>query len=153
MIRAVFGDMNSEPPDDLPMFLRTLTEHVSIPNTVDLRLPRAQQWIHRNLTYGIPHTVFQYETGYRADLVIRRDERLLSDLGSLSRISEIINSSRTERKPVFYPSRESTGSLNVVAGVPNDFFGLISFLIFPFRGGSTVTEVIGIWLRRLAARG
>jgi hypothetical protein len=147
----VMTEANDIEVPELPMFLRSCTHQESFDRVIDLRRPATQQWVFEQLTFGIPHTLFGYENGYRTDIVVRRTGDLLTKRGPLERVSTTIEASRECKTAIFYPPLNTHDSRHVVADVPNNFFGVMSYLLFPFRGGSPVTEVIGRWLRGLGA--
>jgi hypothetical protein len=123
---------------DIPYEIRT----ERLDQVIDLREPRTQAWLYERLSGGIPGVAFEYPGGLSSRLVWA-DELKKSDCDHdfwLHGAKAIITYGPYEGWDRRY------------YGGPENFMGLLPYLIFPVRGGSPITDLIGRWLRNIGAK-
>lgn len=115
----------------------------AIRQAIDLRDLRTQKWLYERLTIGIPGVAYEYEEGRISNSLSWSsgprdfDPRLWTDSSSGTCV---------EYAPCVSWDRRHYGG-------PENFVGLLPFLIFPTQGGSPITDAIGRWLRKNGVEG
>ena len=118
-------------------------QEVRIERTVDLRQPAVQAWLHERLSErGLPGACFEYAT----------------DVSQRLTWVDFAPTDAAQGTPMESADGLPFDGIAVTFGPcdswdegrftgPDDFTGLLPYLIFGTRGGSPVTDAIGRWLR------
>jgi hypothetical protein len=134
------------------LIARARTTHIEIPyevrtekldRAIDLREPRSQAWLYECLHVGIPGLAFQYSDG--------RVSSTLSWAENHPKESDVdmeLWLGGSKKLITYAPCDSWDGHYY---GGPENFLGLLPYLIFPARGGSPITDFIGRWLRKNGA--
>jgi hypothetical protein len=117
-------------------------QNAVIDRVIDLRLPTTQKWFADQLFSGIPGLDYWYDDVVTGRLHVG-ESRPSTDSETLSK-----GHSKTA---ILYAPYE--GWDRKYSRSSEDFFGVIPFLTFPGRGGSPITEAIGVWLRQQKVNG
>jgi hypothetical protein len=129
-------------------FLPTETKKVVVPSVIDLRLPETQQWLSDSVREGIPGVKYRYgpDDNFISDSLILdgswEDKARPLQPGELERLPQA-----EDGRVGLYGARGGTSDIDL----PDGFAGILALLMFPFRGGSPITDAIGSWFRHLGA--
>ena len=107
---------------------------------IDLREPRTQSWLYESLISGVPGVAFEYSGGRVSNRLSWAGKRP-SDLDT-----KLWVGGSNSTNVITYGPCDSWDERNI--GGPENFLGLLPYLIFPVRGGSPITDAIGRWLRQ-----
>ena len=118
-------------------------QEVRIERSLDLRQPRAQAWLQQRVSKkGLPGALFEYATHASQRLTWLHPA---ADDGALSDPLESADGLSFNGVAITFGPCDSWDSSRYAG--PDDFMGLLPYLIIGTRGGSPVTDAIGRWLR------
>jgi len=131
---------------ELPVFFPTHIYRESISHCIDLRLPEVQKWFNSAIRGGIPGVAYLYgDIGIRKELLLTQDER--------SRVAgeaiEITLQDLDTKVDTVLRWQSNLDGPETLSNGDGTFVDLLPLLMFPFRGGSPLTDAIAAWLRRL----
>lgn len=119
------------------------SQETRIERTVDLRQPSVQAWLHERLSKkGLPGALFEYAT--HASQRLTWIDPAPTDAAESKLLESVDGLPMDHTAVTFGPCDSWDGSRH--AG-PDDFMGLLPYLIFGTRGGSPITDAVGRWLR------
>lgn len=123
------------------LYPTTLTE-LSLPQTIDLRLPRTQDWLASSIVAGLPDVMYGVGDKLYRGLPLQdgTDQEWPIEKPFVSRRGLDCFS---------YPPRPDWDRRS--QPITPDFYGILPLLMFPGRGGSPLTEAIGRWVRSIGA--
>jgi hypothetical protein len=134
-----------------------VVDDIAIDRFVDLRLPLTQAWFAQKILSGLPNVHYSYGEVFTNRLYVGAF-RPAKDVGSENVGSEDVGSKDVGSKDVgskdvgealiHAPSSEWDGSHTQAE---EEFVGLYPFITYPERGGSPITEALGVWLRQIGA--
>jgi hypothetical protein len=124
----------------VPVLIPTALVDLSIPRTIDLRMPDTQRWLVSHVFNGLPNVMFT------AGGVLNRGLPLGDGKDQPWPIDEPFVT-RGGLEMFSYPP--AAHRYRVSSRLHPDFIGMLEFLMHPTRGGSPLTDTIGRWLRSL----
>jgi hypothetical protein len=120
---------------EIPYELRT----EKLDHAIDLREPLTQTWLYECLHAGIPGLAYQY-SGDRVSSSLTWAENYPKE----SDVDMKFWLGGSKKIITYGPCDSWDGHYY---GGPENFMGLLPYLILPVRGGSPITDYIGKWLR------
>jgi len=122
--------------EDFEIALPYRLDRVKIDKIIDLRYPETQDWLYKEVKTGLQGTGLYYRPNHLVSaLTIRGDRPTESELSDKLKFPD-----GTDRL-MWYGAK--SGWDEIARDGPENFFGLLPFLLFPGRGGSPITEAIG----------
>ncbi len=130
-----------------PVFFPTQVTSETITKCIDIRLPEVQNWLYSELRKGIPNVVYYYSgAGVKKELALDESSQMLVGKDNPDPHEKMVTGTDTVLRFASFP--EGKKVLNETNGTFSD---LVPMLMSYFKGGSPVTDTIGVWLRRLGA--
>ena len=118
-------------------------QEVRIGRSLDLRQPRVQAWLQERVSKkGLPGALFEYPTHVSQRLTWLQ---AAADDGAPSDTLESADGLSFNGVAITFGPCDSWDQSRYAG--PDDFMGLLPYLIFGTRGGSPVTDAIGRWFR------
>lgn len=149
--------------NDFTVYFPLRVDHVSIEQTIDLRLEHVREWFAARVFAGLPTACYVYGKDIKdarsmLDVLHMAKTELHIDVEDVrcatslppNNLAEVMKMNSDRAGFLFYGTHPE-GAYNQLVCPQKTFYSLLPILMFHPRGGSAITEAIGCWLREIGA--